>query len=146
MARTWAPQFLAILWLLSSATYAQDVLQSQVLYDWGLYGLWPKTWFKSFSLAAPRLNFLKWDDTCADGFYLAAPRGSYVQHPGPVILDGRGNLVWTTNDRFGKGQGITDFKVQLYRGNPVLTFWAGVDGVSHRYGMGLYYMVCIQDP
>ena len=129
--------------LFSAPSTAHDILQSPNLYDWGFYGLYPKTTFKSYKLAAPRLNFLKWDEQCDDGYYLMSPRGSIVYSPAPVILDGRGNLVWTTEGTsFGKGRGITDFKVQMYNGKPHLTLWGGVDGVHHRYGAGCYFIVC----
>lgn len=134
--------FLAIAPLFFAPSSASDILQSPNLYDWGFYGLYPKTTFKSYELAAPRLNFLKWDEQCDDGYYLMSPRGSIVYSPAPVIMDGRGNLVWTTDDSFGKGRGITDFKVQMYHGKPHLTFWGGVDGVHHRYGAGCYFIVC----
>lgn len=124
-----------------SPVSAHEILQSPTLYDWGFYGLYPQTWFKSFHLAAPRLNFIKWDESCDDGVYLVSPRGSHVYTPGPVIMDGRGNLVWTTADRFGNGQGVTDFKVQTYNGTEYLTFWSGMDGAHHRFGYGCYYMV-----
>lgn len=134
---------LAIALLFSAPSAAHEILQSPNLYDWGFYGLYPKTTFKSYELAAPRVNFLKWDEQCDDGYYLVSPRGSIVYSPAPVILDGRGNLVWTTDgNSFGKGRGITDFKVQMYHGKPHLTFWGGVDGVHHRYGAGCYYIVC----
>ncbi|KAF3761816.1 hypothetical protein M406DRAFT_228295, partial [Cryphonectria parasitica EP155] len=111
-------------------------------YDWGLYGLWPRTWFTTFDLGAPRLNFLKWNDACVDGFFLFALRGSYVAHSGPVILDARGNLIWMTAETFGEdGQDITDFKIQTYKENLYITFWAGSDGAEHQYGMGSYYML-----
>lgn len=143
MARTWLEHLARItaVALLATTTFASTVLQSQTLYDWGLLGLWPRTLFKSFPLAAPRLNFLAWEESCADGFYLVAPRGSYVQHQSPVILDGRGNLVWMPTEQFGKAEAATDFKVQTYQGQRVLTFWAGVEGEHHRYGMGPFYMV-----
>lgn len=140
MGRTWLQSLAVILWLIT-ATSATALLQSQTLYDWGLLGLWPRTSFQSFPLSAPRLNFLKWEQSCADGFYLIAPRGSYVQHQSPIILDGRGELVWTPTEHYGTGEVVTDFKVQSYRGQNVLTFWTGVEGEHHRYGMGSYYMV-----
>lgn len=72
---------------------------------------------------------------------MISPRGSYVSRPGPVILDGRGALVWAPDATFEDAQGIADFKVQTYQGKPHLTFWAGNDGRSHRFGLGQYYMV-----
>ncbi|PSR79542.1 ASST-domain-containing protein [Coniella lustricola] len=144
MASSWLAQAVAVVLLLGSLPVpaaATDMLQSGFLYDWGFYGLWPRTWFQSSDLAGPRLNFLAWDEACAEGFYLFSPRGSYVSHSSPVILDARGNLVWTTSDRFGDAQDTTDFKIQNYHGQPHITFWAGNNGASHRYGMGSYYML-----
>ncbi|KAG8169805.1 hypothetical protein KVR01_000550 [Diaporthe batatas] len=133
---------LATTLLFSAPSTAHGILESPNLYDWGFYGLYPKTRFKSYELAAPRLNFLKWDEQCDDGYYLVSPRGSTVNSPAPVILDGRGNLVWTTEgSTFGKGRGVTDFKVQMYKGKPHLTLWGGVDGVHHRYGAGCYFIL-----
>ncbi|KUI53584.1 hypothetical protein VP1G_00882 [Cytospora mali] len=143
MARIWLPQILAVFTFFAfmTDTLAHDILQSPSVYDWGFYGLYPRTWFKSYGLAAPRLNFLKWEEQCTDGFYLLSPRGSYVSVPGPVIMDGRGNMVWRTDDRFGDADGITDFKVQIYNGKPHLTFWAGANGAHHRFGYGVYYVL-----
>lgn len=60
-----------------------------------------------------------------------------VWHPGPVMLNGMGDLVWAS-DEYGM---ITDFKVQEYEGERYLTFWAGKNGADHSYGLGKYYMV-----
>ncbi|ORY60685.1 ASST-domain-containing protein [Pseudomassariella vexata] len=117
---------------------ASNVFNSPVLYDWGFYGLFPRIWYKTYSRGAPLLNFLQWDDQCDDGgFYLLSPRGTIVSKPGPVIVDARGNLVWT-DDRFGE---TTDVKVQTYNGKQYLTFWSSPEGVTHRYGMGTHYML-----
>ncbi|KAI8623771.1 Arylsulfotransferase-domain-containing protein [Xylariaceae sp. FL1651] len=116
---------------------AQHSLASNLLYDWGFYGLFPRTWYKSFALASPRLNFVRWDAQCGDGYYLLSPRGSYVWNPGPVILDAQGRLIWT-DDRFGM---VTDVKTQTYRGSQYLTFWNGENGVLHGYGKGKYFML-----
>jgi hypothetical protein len=43
--------------------------------------------------------------------------------PGPMIFDGRGNLVWF--DQLGGGLEATNLKVQSYEGKPVLTWWQG---------------------
>ncbi|KAI1328917.1 Arylsulfotransferase-domain-containing protein [Xylariaceae sp. FL0255] len=128
---------LAIVLVCAPLANAQDVFSSSLLYDWGFYGLFPRTWYKSFSLASPLLNFLSWDTRCDDGYYLLSPRGSYVWNPGPVILDSRGNLVWAS-DRFGM---VTDVKTQTYKGREYLTFWKGKDGVLHGYGNGHYVML-----
>jgi Arylsulfotransferase (ASST) len=50
---------------------------------------------------------------------------------GPMILDDRGQLVW-----FEKYVTARDFKAQLYRGRPVLTWWEG--SVMAGHGVGDY--------
>jgi hypothetical protein len=114
------------------------VFTSQLLYDWGLYGVIPHVSYKSFGLTPPLLDFLTWDDRCEDGgLYLLSMRGGLVSKPGPVIMDDRGDLVWTS-DRFGM---VTDVKTQTYRGSEYLTFWSGSNGNSRSFGAGIYYMV-----
>lgn len=134
--------FRALVVLLLTAQLAKAsglaVFNSPFLYDWGLYGVFPRSFYKSFKGNAPLLNFRQWDERCDDGgYYLLSPRGSMVSKPGPVIFDPRGNLVWT-DDSFGV---VTDFKVQSYKGKDYLTFWSGTDGVKYRYGRGTYYML-----
>ena len=120
------------------AVNAFTVFKSPFLYDWGFYGVFPRSSYKSFKGTAPLLNFLRWNRDCDDGgYYLLSPRGSMVSKPGPVMFDPRGNLVWT-DDSFGV---VTDFKVQSYKGKSYLTFWSGTDGVKYRYGRGIYYML-----
>ena len=43
--------------------------------------------------------------------------------PGPMIFDGKGNLVWF--DQLKGGLAATNLKVQSYEGQPVLTWWQG---------------------
>jgi hypothetical protein len=50
---------------------------------------------------------------------------------GPMILDDDGQIVW-----FGKHPRARDFKMQYYRGRPVLTWWEGV--VVQGHGEGEY--------
>jgi len=50
---------------------------------------------------------------------------------GPMILDDNGQIVW-----FGKHPRARDFKMQYYRGRPVLTWWEGV--VVQGHGEGEY--------
>jgi len=45
-----------------------------------------------------------------------------VAQAGPLILDNRGHVVWF---RPLDTRGVTDFRVQRYRGKPVLTWWRG---------------------
>jgi hypothetical protein len=55
----------------------------------------------------------------APGYIFIAPRFGLGQH-GPMIIDNLGQPVW-----FRKGKYAQDFKVQHYRGKPVLTCWEG---------------------
>jgi hypothetical protein len=57
----------------------------------------------------------------APGYIFIAPKMVGAQ-AGPMIMDNRGEVVWfkPLNTR-----GITDFRVQHYRGKPVLTWWRG---------------------
>lgn len=113
-------------------------LSSTHLYDWGFYGAYPQRAFKSFDLLEPSVNFVKWDERCDDGgYYLISPNGKYVTYPGPVILDSRGNLVWTS-DRY---EHVSNLNIQTYKGRRYLTFWSSHIGVIDGYGRGVYYML-----
>lgn len=96
-------------------------------YDRGLFGIYPRQWYKSFKQGAPLLNFLQWDDRCDTGMTFMAPRGVMVYHPGPVIMDAKGELVWM-EDKYGQAM---DFKMQHYKGQDYLTFWRGKDGGNY---------------
>ena len=56
-----------------------------------------------------------------DGIFVA-PQFGPVQN-GPEIIDPTGRLIWF--DRVAPGDAASDFKVQQYRGQPVLTWWEG---------------------
>jgi Arylsulfotransferase (ASST) len=58
----------------------------------------------------------------APGYIFLAPKMAVVQ-AGPMIMDDRGQLVWFHPLKLTKG--VTDFRVQRYRGRPVLTWWRG---------------------
>jgi hypothetical protein len=55
------------------------------------------------------------------GYVFIAPT-MVVAQAGPMIMDNRGEVIWfkPLNTR-----GVTDFRVQNYRGKPVLTWWHG---------------------
>lgn len=57
----------------------------------------------------------------APGYIFIAPK-MVVAQAGPMIMDNRGEVVWfkPLNTR-----GVTDFRMQHYRGKPVLTWWRG---------------------
>jgi len=57
----------------------------------------------------------------APGYVFIAPK-MVVAQAGPMIMDNRGEVIWfkPLNTR-----GVTDFRVQQYRGKSVLTWWRG---------------------
>src|SRR5918912_640287 len=66
----------------------------------------------------------------APGYVFLALKEGAGEH-GPMILDDRGQLVW-----FEKYITARDFKVQRYKGRPVLTWWEG--SVVYGHGVGDY--------
>jgi len=58
----------------------------------------------------------------APGYVFLGPK-MVVAQAGPMIMDNRGQVVWFHPLKLTKG--ITDFRVQRYRGKPVLTWWRG---------------------
>ena len=59
--------------------------------------------------------------------FVAAKKGE--GQDGPMIMDNQGRLVWFGEDRYA-----TDFKVQTYKGEPVLTWWQGHIVAGHGEG------------
>jgi hypothetical protein len=59
--------------------------------------------------------------------FVAAKKGA--GQDGPMIVDDLGQLVWFSKDRYA-----TDFKVQRYRGEPVLSWWEGEIVAGHGVG------------
>jgi hypothetical protein len=57
----------------------------------------------------------------APGYLFLAPK-MVVAQAGPMIMDNRGEVVWF---KPLNTKGVTDFRVQHYRGKPVLTWWRG---------------------
>lgn len=73
----------------------------------------------------------------APGYIFITPKKGPGQD-GPMIVDDSGQPVWFQplqgNDEFA-----TDFRVQSYRGRPVLTWWEGK--LVYRYGVGEYVIL-----
>jgi hypothetical protein len=70
------------------------------------------------------------DSGTAAGYVFLALKEGVGTH-GPMILDDRGQLLW-----FEKYVTARDFKVQRYRGRPMLTWWEG--SVVAGHGVGEY--------
>jgi hypothetical protein len=59
-------------------------------------------------------------DAAAPGYIFLAPK-KHVAQAGPLITDDAGHAVWFHPTK----PGAADFRVQHYRGRPVLTWWQG---------------------
>jgi hypothetical protein len=57
------------------------------------------------------------------GYVFVAEKGGKDRPSGPVIADNRGRVLWY--HQVPSGLEATDFRVQTYRGKPVLTWWQG---------------------
>jgi hypothetical protein len=58
----------------------------------------------------------------APGYIFLAPKMAVAQ-AGPMIMDNQGQVVWF--HPLTRTKGVTDFRAQRYKGNPVLTWWRG---------------------
>ena len=70
-------------------------------------------------LKPPVVRILKTAGRTAPGYLFLAPKRDTPQ-AGPMILDNRGRVVWF---RPLNTRGVTDFRLQWYRGRRVLTWW-----------------------
>lgn len=105
-------------------------------YDLGLYGFYPSRSYVSFDYNSPDVEITKWDSRCDTSYTFLSPRGASISHPGPMILDARGELVWM---EYMLGTTL-DLRVQQYQGDDYLTYWHGYQDGGH--GRGSWYMVC----
>lgn len=81
-------------------------------------------------LKPPTIKLLVRTRLASPGYIFIAPKKN-VAEGGPLILDNRGRVVWFMPvDR----RGVTDFRVQRYRGKPVLTWWRGKSDDDRRLG------------
>jgi hypothetical protein len=79
-------------------------------------------------LRPPIVQILRPAHGTAAGYLFIAPKRRAVQ-VGPMIFDNRGRLVWF---RPLRTRGVSDLRVQRYRGRPVLTWWqARPTGATH---------------
>jgi outer membrane protein assembly factor BamB len=75
-------------------------------------------------------------DTSSGYVFVAPKRGVLAPQKGPgqnglMILDDGGQLVWFYSLQ-DQGKSATDFKVQSYRGRPVLTWWEAAEAHGPR--------------
>jgi hypothetical protein len=83
-------------------------------------------------LSPPAVTVRRRSRRTAPGHVFMAPLSGPGQD-GPMIVDDRGELVWFQPLR---GKTAMDFRVQTYRGRPVLTWWQG--GFVGGWGRGEY--------
>ena len=86
-------------------------------------------------LKPPPVRVLTAAKGTAPGYVFLAPKMRVLQ-AGPMILDNRGRVVWFHPL---DTHGVTDFRVQSYRGKPVLTWWRGE--TAKGIGNGRYVIV-----
>jgi hypothetical protein len=70
-------------------------------------------------LKPPTVRILARNRRASAGYVFIAPKKE-VEQTGPLMLDNRGQVVWFLPV---EAEGTTDFRVQRYRGRPVLTWW-----------------------
>jgi hypothetical protein len=72
-------------------------------------------------LRPPPIRILRHTRRTSSGYVFIAPKKDVAQ-AGPLILNNRGQIVWFLPVA---SPGVTDFRLQHYRGRPVLTWWRG---------------------
>jgi hypothetical protein len=85
-------------------------------------------------LTPPKLTVTQPAKGTRPGLLFLAPKGKKGEF-GPMIADDAGRLVWFKP--VPKGVNATDFRVQRYRGKPVLTWWEGKTDPK-GYGAGTF--------
>src|SRR5215218_2893999 len=79
-------------------------------------------------LSPPAIEITAQAHDNAPGYIFIAPKKGAGQY-GPMIVDDQGQLVWFSKNRYA-----TDFRVQTYQGEPVLTWWEGKVVAGHGVG------------
>ena len=79
-------------------------------------------------LSPPAIEITAQAQDTAPGYVFVAPKKGAGQD-GPMIVDDQGQLVWFSKNRYA-----TDFKVQTYQGELVLTWWEGKVVAGHGVG------------
>jgi hypothetical protein len=88
----------------------------------------------------PPITVLRSAPGTARGLIFVAPKtASAVDPQGPEIVDDRGRPVWF--HPITGGDQAADFRVQRYRGRPVLTWWQGQSHTGAGHGEGVDYIV-----
>ncbi len=93
----------------------------------------PPTWHTRPDLRIPSLTVTSSRSGASSDPIFIAPYNVPVGQVGAVIVDAGGQPIWE-NPLAGKV--TTNFRVQSYRGEPVLTWWEGV--IEYGHGVGEY--------
>ena len=96
-------------------------------------GVWSFRSRPDLSPAALKVSTTQVHEEPAPGYVFVALKEGAGEH-GPMIIDDLGQLVW-----FGKYRSARDFKMQYYKGRPVLTWWEGK--VTAGHGVGEYVIL-----
>ncbi len=91
----------------------------------------PPKWRTRPDLRIPALTVTRREDGVSADPIFIAPYNSPTGQAGAVIVDNRGEPLWE-NPLDGKV--TTNFRVQRYRGSPVLTWWEGSIELGHGVG------------
>jgi len=92
--------------------------------------------------APPPLAILQASPAASGGYAFIAPKlvGPTAKGAqGPEIVDGRGRPVWFSPVA-SEDEQATDFRVQSFRGRPVLTWWEGNSHEGPGHGQGYDYV------
>jgi hypothetical protein len=88
-------------------------------------------WHTRPDLRIPALNVIHNDAAASTDPIFIAPYNAPNGQAGAVIVDHRGNPIW---ENPLAGRVATNFRVQRYRGDPVLTWWEGTIELGHGVG------------
>ncbi len=91
----------------------------------------PPQWHTRPDLRIPALTVSRSDAAASRDPIFIAPYNAPAGQAGAVIADNNGQALWE-NPLAGKV--TTDFRVQSYRGSPVLTWWEGSIEIGHGVG------------
>jgi Arylsulfotransferase (ASST) len=93
----------------------------------------PPKWHTRPDLRIPALTVTHREQgVCTDPIFIA-PYNAPVGQAGAVIVAGDGQPIW---ENPLAGRVTTNFRVQSYRGSPVLTWWEGL--IEYGHGVGEY--------
>lgn len=89
-------------------------------------------------LTPPTIDVTDDHTSAGEGDFFLAPQFGPTQN-GPMILNGRGQLVWFHPVPTASNTLMTDFQVQALDGRPVLTWWQGTTSNGSGEGQGIVF-------